>query len=300
MFKVFEYVIIINKEKINDLRILSKEFYLINDDYYNPTIEYPDEVWLYKRIEDSKSINKLLNSICIGVTLPWSLNRNSEKILSLYSMEEYDGTMFTLGSNKKPHNPFTLPGALLTSAHLKTQLTDSAAKIAAVLNIFAQAADIDALQCSMGQYLRYKENNPTKERGIAYWMKNIGILESDVEPEEVIEVLHQIMSIEMDIELLGIIAGTLANQGINPLSSTKVFDGKCVARCLDGVIRCGLEADSPKICLWFGGSGCAVVVIPGVLGIGIYSHGVNDRGVSSSAYEFVKAITQKYPSFLKK
>jgi glutaminase len=90
----------------------------------------------------------------------------------------------------------------------------------------------------------------------------------------------------------------LANKGINPKTNKKVIDSKYISYILTHMEKNGLYEESDE---WIkqvpfpaksGVSGVLLIVIPGVMGIGIYSPPLNNHGNSVKGIKTMKMISK--------
>jgi glutaminase len=95
---------------------------------------------------------------------------------------------------------------------------------------------------------------------------------------------------------LAIMAATLANKGFNPKTNKQVIDSKYISYILKHMEDNGLYEESDDIISGFpsksGVSGALLVVIPGVMGIGIYSPPLNKYGNSVKGIKTMKLISK--------
>jgi glutaminase len=103
------------------------------------------------------------------------------------------------------------------------------------------------------------------------------------------------MTTTQDIAIMG---ATLANNGINPKTNKKVIDSKYISYILNHMTQNGLYEESEH---WLkhvsfpaksGVSGVLLIVIPGVMGIGIYSPPLNNHGNSVKGIKTMKMISK--------
>lgn len=99
---------------------------------------------------------------------------------------------------------------------------------------------------------------------------------------------------------MAIIAASLANGGINPLTGKKIFEEDTVNKALSLMSSCGMYdysgewAFSIGIPAKSGVAGCIFLVIPNVLGICVESPPLDERGNSVRGIEFCKLLLKEY------
>lgn len=123
-----------------------------------------------------------------------------------------------------------------------------------------------------------------RNRAIGHMLRNFGILEGD--PELPLDLYFRQCSIELDCRDLSLIAATLANGGENPLTGERAISAKYVESVLSLMTTCGMYDSAGEWAYWVGlpaksGVGGGVLaVLPGQLGIGVFSPPLDAKGNS--------------------
>ncbi|GAA3290115.1 glutaminase A [Arthrobacter citreus] len=130
-----------------------------------------------------------------------------------------------------------------------------------------------------------------RNHALAYLLRSFDIIESD--PAPVIKDYFRQCSVMVNALDLAMMAATLANSGRNPLSNDQVLDIESVERVLSVMTTCGMYDDAGA---WLssvgmpaksGVGGGTIAVLPGQVGLAVYSppldaHGSSVRGVATS------------------
>ncbi|MHA7239479.1 glutaminase A [Arthrobacter sp. TMS1-12-1] len=130
-----------------------------------------------------------------------------------------------------------------------------------------------------------------RNRALAYMLRSFDIIEDD--PTPVIEDYFRQCSVMVNCMDLAVMAATLANAGRNPLTGVEVLDLLAVERVLSVMTTCGMYDDAGS---WIstvgmpaksGVGGGTIAVLPGQVGLAIYSppldeHGSSVRGMATS------------------
>ncbi|PPB49721.1 glutaminase A [Arthrobacter pityocampae] len=130
-----------------------------------------------------------------------------------------------------------------------------------------------------------------RNRALAYLLRSFDIIEDD--PTPVIEDYFRQCSVMVNCMDLSIMAATLANSGRNPITGVEVLDLLSVERVLSVMTTCGMYDDAGS---WIstvgmpaksGVAGGTIAVLPGQVGLAIYSppldeHGSSVRGMAAS------------------
>lgn len=128
-----------------------------------------------------------------------------------------------------------------------------------------------------------------RNRAISHLLRASGALDAD--PDEALDRYFAQCSVSLDGHDLSVIAATLANGGVNPITGVRVASAATVRAVLSVMTSCGMY-DSAGDWLFAVGlpaksgvSGGVMAVVPGQLGIGVFSppldaHGNSVRGIA--------------------
>jgi glutaminase len=180
----------------------------------------------------------------------------------------------------QPANPMINAGAIATTS-LVEGLT-SQKKIHRILEVFSRYVghelDIDEAV--------YKSEAETghRNRAISHLLRNFNIIPSD--PEVGLDAYFRQCSINVTCRDLAMMAATLANNGTNPITGKRAVLGEYVGNVLGVMASCGMYDFAGT---WIyrvglpaksGVGGGIVAVLPGQLGIGIFSPPLDALGNS--------------------
>ena len=182
--------------------------------------------------------------------------------------------------------------------------------IAAVSMVQAKSADerfnkiLDFYDALSGAKLTvidsvYKSEAATNQRNRAhgYILAASDRIYSD--PMEAVDVYTRQCSIGVTAKQLGIMGGTLANKGVNPVTKAKVLDAKYVPKVLAIMMMAGFYNESGD---WAyttglpsktGVGGGIVAVVPGQMAIVAFSPRVNDAGNSVRSAKAINYIVNE-------
>lgn len=184
----------------------------------------------------------------------------------------------------RPFNPMVNAGAIVVS-----DLIPGAEPGARMRHI------VDGLGAFAGRSLEIDEAvfeseraTGDRNRAIAYLMRSLGMLD-DV--EATLDRYFRQCSVLVTCHDLAVMAATLANGGINPLTGATAASEKSVERVLSVMSTCGMYdyagqwAYAVGLPAKSGVSGGVIAVLPGQLGIGVFSpllddHGNSQRGIA--------------------
>ena len=136
----------------------------------------------------------------------------------------------------------------------------------------------------------YRSESETghRNRAIGHMLRNFDILTEP--PEGIVDLYFRQCSVSVTARSLGMMAATLANQGQNPITGRQAIRGEYVESVLSVMGTCGMYDFAGE---WLyrvgmpaksGVSGGVIAVLPGQLGIGVFSprldiHGNSVRGI---------------------
>jgi glutaminase len=143
-------------------------------------------------------------------------------------------------------------------------------------------------------------DNCEKNMALIYYMKSKNSFPMNMSVDNTIKFYTRLCSIEINTQRGAVMASTLANQGICPLTNKKVISKESVRHCLTLMHSCGMYDYSGEFAFNVGlpaksgVSGVILVVIPGVMGLCLYSPPVNANGNSVRGLEFCRLLTKTF------
>jgi glutaminase len=141
-------------------------------------------------------------------------------------------------------------------------------------------------------------NNSDHNMAIAYLLKSYNMFYGDV--PQCVDVYTRQCSVMATSQDMAVMAATLANKGINPKTNKRVIASKYIPYILKHMEENGLyeESDFWKSYIGFpaksGVGGALMIVIPGVMGIGLYSPRLNSHGNSDKGIRTMKLLADLY------
>lgn len=194
----------------------------------------------------------------------------------------------------RPFNPMVNAGAIATTSLIKADSHEE--RNTRILDFIGRFAG-RGLTIDEAVYQSERETGH-RNRAIAHMMRNFGMLEDEV--DGVLDAYFRQCSILVNCGDLSVIAATLANGGVNPITGQRVLNPFHV-RCVMSVIStCGMYDFagewSYKIGLpaKSGVSGGITAVLPGQFGLGVFSPRVDAKGNSVRGIRVCEAMVDKY------
>ena len=183
--------------------------------------------------------------------------------------------------HKRPHNPMVNAGAIATTDLVVGDGPDE--KLERLLDLMRRCADNDELDVDR-ETLEAELKTADRNRAIAYLMRSQGMLAGDV--EETLTLYLQHCSVHVTCEDLAMMAATLANGGVNPRTDERVLEQIVVRDVLSVMHTCGMYdfagawAFDIGVPAKSGVSGGILAAIPGKMGVGVLSPGLDEHGNS--------------------
>ena len=206
-----------------------------------------------------------------------------------------------LTEDNRPFNPMVNAGAIACSGLIhRIAGADAFALVQQELGRFAgRPLSLDTAV--------YESESATgdRNRAIAWMLRNYGIVQGDV--DEILDVYFRQCSLLVTARDLAIMAATLANRGINPVTREQIISDQTVARTLsvmtssgmydyagEWTYRVGIPAKS-------GVGGGIIAALPGQLGLGTFSPLLDDHGNSVRGLQVCEALSSGFElHFLKR
>ncbi len=194
----------------------------------------------------------------------------------------------------RPRNPMINAGAIATAGLIDG--AGSAVKDARVMDFLSRFAG-NGLGFDAGVYQSEKATGH-RNRSIAYMLRNAEILGDDV--EDVLNRYFRQCSVLVNVRDLAMMAATLAKGGENPRTGERVMEENDVAQVLSVMATCGMYDYAGS---WLykvgmpaksGVSGGVIAVLPGQLGVGVYSPRLDAVGNSVRGVAVCEALSQEF------
>ncbi|MDQ2638294.1 MAG: glutaminase A, partial [Actinomycetota bacterium] len=135
----------------------------------------------------------------------------------------------------------------------------------------------------------------SRNRAIAYMLQSFGVLDGD--PDEILDVYFRQCAIKVTSTDLARMAATLARGGVEPRSGRRVTSAAMVQRTLSVMVTCGMYdaagdwVSAVGMPAKSGVGGGITAVLPGQLGIGVYSPLLDAKGNSVRGVEVCRSMS---------
>ena len=255
-------------------------------------------------IGDTK-VDFSVQSCCKPINYGIVLNDLGSKSVHEYVGREPSGQAFNellLNKEGKPHNPLINSGAIMTTSLIKGDKS-SAERFEYINKVWEDlSGNIYKIGFNNPVYLSEKDT-ADRNFALAYFMKETNSKKKVGFPEgtnlkDTLELYFQCCSIEVNCEIMSIVAATLANNGINPLTGNQIWSSDTVKNILSMMMTCGMYDYSGEFAFKIGlpaksgVAGAIMTVVPNVMGICTWSPKLDDIGNSFKGIEFYKLFAE--------
>jgi glutaminase len=196
-------------------------------------------------------------------------------------------------NSHRPDNPMVNAGAIATTNLIKGDgITD---RLNRILSIFKRYIGED-LFIDVPTFLSERATGD-RNRALAYLMRHFGMIEGDIECA--LDLYFQQCAVMVTGQNLAMMGATLANWGINPVSQQVAIAPHCIQDILSVMNTCGMYnfagewAYRVGIPAKSGVSGGIMAVVPGKMGIAVFSPPLDIHGNSVRGIQVCEALSQQ-------
>ncbi len=247
-----------------------------------------------------------VQSACKPINYCLALERAGAECVHQHIGREPSGVSFnelTLDRADRPHNPMVNAGAIMSCALVADHDSKShgvaGTRFEAVLDCWEALSGGRRPGFDGAVYLSERET-ADRNFALAYYMREKGIFPEGTDIHDVLDFYFQCCAIETNAESFAVVAATLANGGVCPLTGERIFQAETVQRCLSLMSSCGMYDFSGEFAFRVGlpaksgVSGAVIVVIPGVAGSCVWSPALDQNGNSVRAIEFCERLVDRF------
>jgi glutaminase len=206
------------------------------------------------------------------------------------SGEAFNSISLAPGSGR-PLNPMINAGAITSTSLVGGDSAgDRERRIVDFYGRFAgRSLEVDA------EVYEAERDTGHRNRAIGHMLRAFGVLEDG--PDEALDLYFRQCSVSVDCRDLSLMAATLANGGVNPLTGDRVLGRDLVDRVLSVMTTCGMYDSAGE---WVvdvgmpaksGVGGGVLAVLPGQLGIAVFSPPLDPHGNSVRGVEVCRQIS---------
>ncbi|NP_001077294.2 glutaminase 2b [Danio rerio] len=203
----------------------------------------------------------------------------------------------SLDEEDKPHNPMVNAGAIVISSLIKG--VNKAEKFDYVMDFVKKMTGSEYVGFSNATFQSEKETGD-RNYAIGYYLKEKKCFPDGVEMIDALDFYFQLCAIEVTCESGSVMAATLANGGICPITGERVLSTEAVRNTLSLMHSCGMYDYSGQFAFHVGlpaksgVSGAVLLVVPNVMGVMCWSPPVDKVGNSVRGIRFCQELVSLF------
>lgn len=196
--------------------------------------------------------------------------------------------------SKRPHNPMVNAGAIAAAGLISGP--GPAERLNRLLAMFERYMGHE-VTVDMAVFASERATGH-RNRAIAHLMLNFGMIDTHI--DETLDLYFQQCSVLVTCQDLAVMAATLANAGVNPLTGTRALEARYVRDVLSVMYTCGLYdfagewAYRVGLPAKSGVGGGIVAVVPGQGGIGVFSPPLDEHGNSTRGIRVCADLSERF------
>ncbi|MEH2285404.1 MAG: glutaminase A [Nostoc sp.] len=195
--------------------------------------------------------------------------------------------------SKRPYNPMVNAGAIATTSLIKG--SGPTERLNRMLDMFRRYIGRDVfVDISV---FTSERSTGHRNRAMAHLMLNFGMIDRNI--EESLDLYFQQCAVMVNCQDLAVMAATLANTGINPITKERAVDKRYIKDILSVMYTCGMYnfagewAYKIGIPAKSGICGGIIAVVPNKMGIGVFSPLLDVRGNSVRGVKVCEELSQR-------
>ena len=209
------------------------------------------------------------------------------------SADSFNSLMRIEMTSSKPSNPFMNAGAIaVCSLIFKAYKEESLKRITDFLkSVIGEENGFDE------KVFLSEKRSADRNRALAFFMKSMGLLHGDV--EAILDLYFTLCSLRCTSGGLAKIGAMIASGGTSVVSGEKLIANETVYTLLGLMSSCGLYNESGEFAVRVGlpgksgVSGGILAVVPGRMGIGVFSPALNAKGNSVAGIRALELLSEK-------
>ncbi|PIG94271.1 glutaminase A [Gloeocapsopsis sp. IPPAS B-1203] len=196
--------------------------------------------------------------------------------------------------SKRPYNPMVNAGAIATTSLIKG--SGPTERLNRMLEMFQRYIGHEIF-VDISVFMSERTTGH-RNRGMAHLMLNFGMIDEHI--DEALDLYFQQCSVMVNCHDLALMAATIANNGVNPITGERAVDAQYVRDILSVMYTCGMYNFAGE---WVykvglpaksGVSGGIIVIVPNQIGIAVFSPLLDTNGNSIRAIKVCEDISQEF------
>ncbi|XP_027710791.1 glutaminase liver isoform, mitochondrial [Vombatus ursinus] len=242
-----------------------------------------------------------LQSCVKPLTYAISVSNLGTEYVHKYVGKEPSGLRYnklSLNEEGIPHNPMVNAGAIVVSSLIKMDC-NKAEKFDFVLQYLNKLAGNEYMGFSNATFQSEKETGD-RNYAIGYYLKEKKCFPKGVDMMAALDLYFQLCSVEVTCESGSVMAATLANGGICPITGESVLSAEAVRNTLSLMHSCGMYDFSGQFAFHVGlpaksaVSGAILLVVPNVMGLMCLSPPLDKAGNSLRGISFCQKLVSLF------
>jgi glutaminase len=242
-----------------------------------------------------------VQSCCKPLNYAIALEEHGDAYVHQFVGREPSGRSFnelTLDHDGKPHNPMVNSGAIMCCALIDRDAAP-ADRFDYVLGRWKAAAGGMKAGFSNATYLSERQSGD-RNFAIGYYMQEKRAFPEGTDLLATLEFYFQCCSIESTCDKMSVVAATLANGGVCPITGEQIFSTQTVEHTLSLMSSCGMYDFSGEFAFSVGlpaksgVAGAIMVVVPNVMGFCTWSPRLDRLGNSVRGVDFCKQLVNRF------
>lgn len=242
-----------------------------------------------------------VQSACKPITYCLALEEHGADTVHKYVGREPSGLNFNelaLGQDGEPHNPMINAGAIICSSLIGPHI-DLPSRFDYLLDRWTTLCGGRKAHFNNAVY-QSERDTADRNYALGYYMREHNAFPENTDMLQTLEFYFQSCSIEVDVEMMAILAATLANGGVCPISGDRILKTETVQNCLSLMVSCGMYDYSGEFAFSIGlpaksgVSGVMIVVVPNVMGLCLWSPRLDKRGNPVRCIDFCRELVHQF------
>jgi len=203
------------------------------------------------------------------------------------------------GSSRKiPHNPMINAGAIMSHSLIKPK-SSMAERFGFAMDTWRKLCGNTRIAFDNPTYLSERDS-ADRNWCLGYMMQEFHSFPEGTVLRDTLEFYFQSCSIQINLSQAAVVASTLANGGVNPLTGEQVFSSHHVRNCLSLMLSSGMYDFSGEWAFTVGlpaksgVAGLIYIVVPNKMGIAIWSPPLDENGNSWRGVEVAKELVARF------
>ncbi|KPP58000.1 hypothetical protein Z043_124222, partial [Scleropages formosus] len=223
------------------------------------------------------------------------------RYVGVEEFSKYDSP-FTLTKHGTPHSPLIMTGAIITTSLLQLACrlgTEDEEKYESVLNSFRRLCNKEHANLNCTSYQIMKKDSIALH-ALSFYLQEKKCFPESVDINTAVDLIQQCSSTEVTCESGAVMAATLANGGLCPLSGDKVLCPPSTRAMLSVMQVAGMNEYSrmfhfkTSVPAKSSKSGALLIVVPGILGMMCWSPALDSFGNSWKSVHFCEELVSMF------